>query len=64
MEIDTELLNPRNQPNKAKRKTVKIIKKKKETQALNYSKVTSQARYRRGDSAMDGDTYLVQHVYG
>lgn len=38
------------------RERVKLKKKeeKKRTQALNYSRVTSQARYRHGDSARDG----------
>lgn len=60
LEIDTELLNPLIISQTKQRERVKI---KKRTQALNYSRVTSQARYRHGDSARDGDTYLVKHGY-
>ena len=55
-EIDTELLNPliisQTKQNERRRRV------KKGTQALDYSRVTSQARNRHGDSARDGDTYL------
>lgn len=62
MEIDTELLDPLIISQTKQRERVKLKKKKKKrTQALNYSRVTSQARYRHGDSARDGDTYLVKH---
>lgn len=56
MEIDTELLDPLIISQTKQRERVKLKKKKKEkrTQALNYSRVTSQARYRHGDSARDG----------
>lgn len=56
MEIDTELLDPLIISQTKQRERVKLKKKeeKKRTQALNYSRVTSQARYRHGDSARDG----------
>lgn len=56
MEIDTELLDPLiiSQTKQRERVKLKKKKKKKRTQALNYSRVTSQARYRHGDSARDG----------
>lgn len=57
MEIDTELLDPLIISQTKQRERVKLKKKKKKkkrTQALNYSRVTSQARYRHGDSARDG----------